>query len=152
LSKRVGDRSWKIKRSLNNLAFRLRIIHLPRILTVKPSVTIITIAIMTFAAFVLAGGVYSIVEAMSGRTLTMLPRAGGWTFIYPGNLNMQTINESLIAGMFYFLGAVGVYLLIRSVRLAYRPRQAYLTLILGLMLVLLVVYYSSSLLQSKISG
>jgi len=152
LSKEVGGRSWKINRFLNNLAFRFRVSRLPRFLKAKPSLRNLTIALMAFAAFVLAGGVYSLVEIMSGRVLTMLPLARGWTFIYPGNLNMQTVNESLISGMLYFLGAVGFYMVLRSVRLAYRPRQAYLTLVIGLMLVLLVVYYSSILLQSKIGG
>lgn len=152
MSKEVGGRSWKINRFLNNLAFRFRVSRLPRFLKAKPSLRNLTIALMAFAAFVLAGGVYSLVEIMSGRVLTMLPLARGWTFIYPGNLNMQTVNESLISGMLYFLGAVGFYMVLRSVRLAYRPRQAYLTLVIGLMLVLLVVYYSSILLQSKIGG
>jgi hypothetical protein len=152
LSKGVGGRGWKINRFLNNLAFRLRLFRLPRFLAAKPSLRNITIVLIAFGIFVLSGGVYSAVEIMSGRALTMLPLARGWTFIYPGNLNMQTINESLISGMLYFLGAVGFYMVLRSVRLAYRPRQAYLTLIIGLMLVLLVVYYSSILLQSKISG
>jgi hypothetical protein len=152
LSRKIGGRSWKINRFLTNLSFRLGVFRLPRILTAKPSIAIMTVMLMAFAVFVLAGGVYSLVEIMSGRALTMLPIASGWTFIYPGNLNMQTINESLISGMLYFLGAVGFYMVLRSVRLAYRPRQAYLTLIIGLMLVLLVVYYTTILLQSKLSG
>jgi hypothetical protein len=149
---RVGGRGWRINRFLSNLSFRLGVFRLPRIFTSRPSHTIITAAFMAFAVFILAGGIYSVVEAMSGRALTMLPLASGWTFIYPGSLNMQTVNESLISAMLYFLGAIGFYLVLRSVRLAYRPRQAYLTLIIGLMLVLMVVYYFSTLLQSKITA
>ena len=152
MNRKVGGRSWKINRFLNNLSFKLGVFRLPRILTTKPSIAIMTVAMMTFAVFVLAGGVYSLVEIMSGRALTMIPIASGWTFVYPGNLNMQTINESLISGMLYFLGAMGFYLVLRSARLTYRPRQAYLTLIIGLMLVLLVVYYSSAILQSKVTA
>ncbi|MGQ9543799.1 MAG: hypothetical protein ACUVTM_06935 [Candidatus Bathyarchaeia archaeon] len=152
MSRKAGDLSWRLNRFLRNLAFRLKIFRIPKTLKSKPPVNIVTLFMMAFAIFILAGGVYSFVEVMSGRSLTMLPRAGGWTFIYPGNLNMQTISESLISGIMYFLGGVGVYLLLRSVRLAYRPRQAYLTLILGLILTLIVAYYSSSLLQSKIAG
>ncbi|MBS7622557.1 hypothetical protein KEJ39_02625 [Candidatus Bathyarchaeota archaeon] len=151
MSRQVRGRGWKANRFLRDLTFKLRVTRLPRFFT-KPSMRVVTVTLMSFGVFVLAGGVYSLVEIMSGRALTMLPLARGWTFIYPGNLNMQTINESLISGMLYFLGAVGFYMVLRSVRLAYRPRQAYLTLIIGLMLVLLIVYYSSVLLQSKISG
>lgn len=149
---KVGGRGWKINRFLRNLSFRIGVFRLPRILTSRPSQAIMIVVLMAFAVFILAGGVYSMVEVMSGRALTMLPAARGWTFIYPGNLNMQTINESLISAMLYFLGAVGFYLVLRSVRLAYRPRQAYLSLMIGLMLVLIVVYYSSTLLQSKMTA
>ncbi|MCW4042659.1 MAG: hypothetical protein NWE90_02910 [Candidatus Bathyarchaeota archaeon] len=152
MSGKTGSVSWKFNRFLSNLAFRFRKFRLPRRIMGRPSFNIIAIVLMAFAIFILAGGVYTIVEIMSGRALTMLPSAEGWTFIYPGTLNMQTINESLISGTLYFLGAVGLYLVLRSVKLAYRPRQAYLTLIIGLMLVLLIVYYTSILLQTKIGG
>lgn len=152
LSGKTGSISWKFNRFLSNLAFRFRKFRLPRRIMGKPSFNIITIALMAFAIFILSGGVYTIVEIMAGRALTMIPSASGWTFIYPGSLNMQTINESLISGMLYFLGATGFYLVLRSVKLAYRPRQAYLTLIIGLMLVLLIVYYTSILLQAKMGG
>ncbi|MEM3595420.1 MAG: hypothetical protein QXL25_02380 [Candidatus Bathyarchaeia archaeon] len=149
---RAGSLSWRLNRFLRNLAFRMKVARIPKTIRSKPPINIVALLMMAFAVFILAGGVYSFVEIMSGRSLTMLPRSGGWTFIYPGNLNMQTISESLISGIMYFLGGAGVYLLLRSVRLAYRPRQAYLTIILGLILTLIVVYYSSSLLQSKIAG
>lgn len=152
MSGKIGSISWKFNRFLSNLVFRFKKFRLPRRIMGRPSFNIIAIVLMAFAIFVLAGGVYSTVEIMSGRALTMLPSASGWTFIYPGNLNMQTINESLISGMLYFLGAVGFYLVLKSVKLAYRPRQAYLTLIIGLMLVLLIVYYTSILLQTKMGG
>ena len=152
MSGRTGSVSWKLNRFLSNLAFKFRRFRLPRRIMGRPSFSIITFILMAFAIFILAGGVYSIVEIMSGRALTMLPSASGWTFIYPGSLNMQTINESLISGMLYFLGALGIYSVLRSVNLAYRPRQAYLALIIGLVLVLLIVYYSSLLLQTKIGG
>jgi len=50
------------------------------------------------------------------------------------------------------LGLAGLYMLLRSTRYAYRPRNAYLLLILGTITVLLVMFYSSSLITSKIGG
>jgi len=67
-------------------------------------------------------------------------------------LGQQTINESLIAGFLYMLGFGGLYMLLRSTRYAYRPRNAYLLLIVGTLVVLLVVFYSNSLLTQKIGG
>jgi hypothetical protein len=40
--------------------------------------------------------------------------------------------------------------LLRSTRYAYRPRNAYLLLILGTLTVLIVVFYSTSLINTKI--
>ena len=102
------------------------------------------------AIFFLVGGVYNYVEIMMGRAISLIPTGSGWTFIYPGSLHMQTISESIVAAFLYLLGVFGLYLLLRATRLAYKPRQAYLTLIFGLMLVLLISYYLSFLLDSKV--
>ncbi len=67
-------------------------------------------------------------------------------------MGQQTLNESMIAGFLYMLGLGGLYMLLRSTRYAYRPRNAYLLLILGTLTVLLVVFYSSSLMNAKIGG
>jgi hypothetical protein len=99
-------------------------------------------------AFILAGGVYDILE----RPISLLPTAGGYKVLIPGTLGQQTLNESLIAGFLYFLGLGGLYMLLRSTRYAYRPRNAYLLLIVGTLVVLLVVFYSNSLLTQKIGG
>jgi len=82
-----------------------------------------------------------------------LPTANsGWTFIYRGSINEQTINESLVSGLLYIIGFAGLYMLLRSTRMVYRPRQAYLFLIVGVLVVLIVVYYTGALLQDKISS
>lgn len=140
---------FKIRRSLRNLKYKLRISDL---LSIKPSLTLISAIIIGLAIFFLVGGVYNYVEIMMGRAISLIPREGGWTFIYPGSLHMQTISESIVAGFLYLLGILGLYLLLKGTRLAYKPRQAYMTLIFGLMLVLLISYYSSFLLNSKVGG
>jgi hypothetical protein len=72
--------------------------------------------------------------------------------LIPGTLGQQTLNESLIAGFLYMLGLGGLYMLLRSTRYAYRPRNAYLLLIVGTLVVLIVVFYSNSLITQKIGG
>ena len=57
-----------------------------------------------------------------------------------------------MAMFLYMLGLGGLYMLMRSMAFAYRPRNAYLLLILGTVTVLLVVFYSNSLITSKIDG
>lgn len=143
--------SWRLKRVFVNLSYRLRIARFQRAMAMKPSTTVtVAIAIM-FAIFILAGGVYDILE----KPLALLPRPGaqqGWTFLFAGNVHMQTLNESILAAMLYFLGVVGLYLLLRSTRLAYYPRQAYLLLIIGLVITALSVYYTTNMLQQKLTS
>jgi hypothetical protein len=114
----------------------------------KPSTTVSLILVLGFIGFVLAGGIYDILE----RPISLLPTPGGYSVVVKGTLGQQTLNESLIAAFLYMLGLGGLYMLLRSTRFAYRPRNAYLLLILGTLTVLLVVFYSNSLISSKIGG
>jgi hypothetical protein len=141
----------KMKRYLRNLRYKFRFLTF-NFIRYKPSLPIIASLIIGFSIFLLIGGVYDIIEIMTGRALALLPSSGGWTFIYPGSLHMQTINESLVAALLYLLGIIGFYLLLKGIKLAYKPRQAYLTLTFGFILLLLITYYSTSLLASKIGG
>jgi len=114
----------------------------------RPSITVSLVAILAFLGFILAGGIYDILE----RPLSLLPTTSGYSVVIKGTLGQQTLNESLIAGFVYILGLLGLYLLLRSTRFAYRPRNAYLLLILGTLTVLLVVFYADALITSKIGG
>jgi hypothetical protein len=106
-----------------------------------------TIVVLAFSVFNLAGGVYDLLE----KPVSLLPTASsGWTFLYRGSLNVQTLNESILSALLYGLGLSGLYMLFRSTRFAYRPRNAYLLLMLGFVMTFIVVYYSVSLLSQKI--
>ncbi|MFH0848307.1 MAG: hypothetical protein V1857_02235 [archaeon] len=138
--------AWTLRRLSMNLAYRFRVISGPR--AVRPSTTLLILLAISFSIFVLAGGVFDILE----KPLALLPKGSGWTFVYKGSLHIQTLNESVVAGLLYLLGVVGLYLLLRSTRSVYDPRQAYLMLILGFAVTMIVLFYSTSLLESKISG
>jgi hypothetical protein len=98
--------------------------------------------------FILAGGIYDIME----NPISLLPTTSGYSVLIKGTLGQQTLNESLIAAFLYMLGLGGLYMLLRSTRFAYRPRNAYLLLILGTLTVLMVVFYSNALITQKIGG
>jgi hypothetical protein len=146
LKNRVGKISWRAKRFFVNLGYRFRAIGIPQARARRPSTTLLVFAMMFFVVFILAGGVFDILET----PLALLPKGSGWTFVYKGSISIQTLNESILAGLLYFLGVLGLYLLLRSTRQVYNPRQAYITLILGLMVTLIAVYYCTSFLSSKI--
>jgi hypothetical protein len=144
---RLRKLPWKLRRSLGNLGYTLRVLSGPATRR-KPSTTVAIILVVGFIGFILAGGIYDVLE----NPITLLPTAGGYSVLIKGTLGQQTVNESLIAAFLYFLGMGGLYMLLRSTRFAYRPRNAYLLLILGTITVLLVVFYSNTLITQKIGG
>jgi hypothetical protein len=137
----------KLQRAPNGLGYSLRILGAPT-RRLKPSTTMILLVVLGFVGFILAGGIYDILE----RPLSLLYSPSGVSVRVKGSLGQQTLNESLMAMFLYMLGLGGLYMLVRSTRFAYRPRNAYLLLILGTVTVLLVVFYSNSLITSKIGG
>ena len=139
---------WRMQRFLGNLGYTFRFLRSPSTRRMKPSTTVLALAVILFVGFVLAGGVYDILE----HPISLLPTSYGYSVVIQGTLGEQTLNESLIAAFLYFLGLAGLYMLLRSTRYAYRPRNAYLLLILGTLTVLLVVFYSTSLITTKIGG
>jgi hypothetical protein len=138
---------WRIRRGLGNVAYRLRLVRAPGAAGLKGSWTILLIAAIALATFFLAGGIYDLLE----KPVSLLPRASqqGWTFIYPGGLGGQTLNESLLSAILYLIGLLGLYMLFRSTRFAYRPRNAYILLIIGFVTTIIVIYYSGQLLAQK---
>jgi hypothetical protein len=139
---------WRLQRAFTNLGYSLRILRGPTARRMKPSTTVIMVAVLLFVGFVLAGGIYDILE----RPISLLPSPTGYSVVIKGTLGQQTLNESLIAAFLYMLGLSGLYMLLRSTRYAYRPRNAYLLLILGTFTVLLVIFYSTTLINAKIGG
>jgi hypothetical protein len=114
----------------------------------KPSTSVLIIIVLSFVGFILSGGIYDILE----RPISLIPTATGYSVLIKGTLGQQTLNESLIAAFLYMLGLAGLYMLLRSTRLAYRPRNAYLLLMIGTFTVLIVAYYSYALIASKVGG
>lgn len=142
---RLNRSLWKLKRTANSLTTP----GAPSWKTLRPLKDVATVAILLFAVFVLAGGVYVLVQ----KPLSILPQpsTGGWTFIYPGTIQEQTLSEGLVSAIVYAVAFLGLFMLFKSTRSVYRPRQAYLLLILGLIIVLFSIFYMGSLLSSKIS-
>ena len=138
---------WRIRRILGNAAYRLRLVRAPGAAGFAPSWFILFIVVVGLSVFFLAGGIYDLLE----KPVSLLPRASerGWTFIYPGGIGGQTLNESILSALLYMIGMAGLYMLFRSTRFAYRPRNAYILLILGFVTTLIIIYYSGQLLAQK---
>ena len=127
----------KISRRLN----RLRNI---RFTFSRPSLSLITLVLLTITVFILGGGVYDVLET----PLAVLPTPGNPIFYYPG-LTEQLLNESIIFILFLIMGIAGGYLAYRSTRYAYRPREARMFLLIGLALMIVAFLGSEILLTLK---
>jgi peptidoglycan/LPS O-acetylase OafA/YrhL len=145
---KLGKLPWRIKRALGNLSYSLHLTSGPSTHRIRPSTTLTIIIALAIVGFILAGGIYDILE----RPISLLPTPSGYSVLISGTLGQQTLNESLITAFLYMLGIGGLYMLLRSTRFAYRPRNAYLLLMIGTLTVLIVVYYSNALMTAKLTG
>ena len=125
---------FKLKRSLNNLAFRMSFIRLAPGSS-RPLLPLAEFFIVGFTIFVLAGGLFVLTQGSPG----LLNRSSGLTFVYPGDVNNQTAQEAIFATLVYILGFVGLYMMFMSTRYAYRPKRAYGFLAFGMMLAIIFI-------------
>lgn len=146
IKRKGGKAVWRLKRGLKEASYSIKP-RGSRFTRYFGKFTIILyIAIVAFTVFVIAGGIYDILE----KPLAILPKGSGWTFIYSGSINIQTLNESIVSAIIYIMGILGFYMILRSTKLIYRPRQAYIMLVIGLFVTLVSVYYAFMLIQAKI--
>ena len=98
-----------------------------KMMTVKPSLLLIAVITIALSIFLLGGGVYDILE----KPYALLPSARGFLVYYPYTLNEQWLNESITVMVLYLIGVIGFLLMYQSTQYAYRPRQAFILLLIG---------------------
>jgi hypothetical protein len=135
----------KIGEWVASLSFTLRKTY-RKIATAKPSILIIAILVVAVSVFLLGGGIYDLLV----QPLSVIPYGGGVIFFYPG-LNYQVVYESIGVMIVYAIGAGGMLLLYQSTKYAYKPRQAFMILLVGVVLVLVAYFYFENLLSSKLT-
>lgn len=142
--------SKKIKKTASSMSFSLsRWFH--KISTAKPSSLIISIIISAYAIFLFGGGLY---------TLIAQPAA----YAYVGNnfyfilsrvlagsnvLGEQFGAETVISNALYAIGFVGLLAIYQSTKYAYKPRQAYMMLVIGVSLLLLAYIFLEFIIDAK---
>lgn len=120
----------RIRRSFSSLAYFMQKTYW-KIVTARPSVLVVTAIVIAASIFLLAGGVYNLLE----KPLMLWWTGERFIFYYPYSLNEQFVLESVFIMIFYALGAVGLLLTYQSTRYAYRPRQAFILLLTGSLLI-----------------
>jgi len=131
---------------------RLRLIRLPRVRGIKAPVVIVFLTLVVIAIFLLSGGIYNYVEFNAGELQFTTNYGGQWVFYYPYNVSEQFLGESSLSIMFYAIGLVGCYIAFQSTRYAYRRRQAWILLSLGITMILIAYFGFERLLTLKMTG
>ncbi|MCW4047449.1 MAG: OST3/OST6 family protein [Candidatus Bathyarchaeota archaeon] len=107
-----------------------------RISTAKPSTFVITIIIVSYAIFFFSGGLLTIIS----QPLPSAYYGGKFYFLYP-ELGSQFISDTIIAIMLYAIGFAGLLSIYQSTKYAYKPRQAYMMMIVGVTLLLIAYIF-----------
>jgi hypothetical protein len=118
-----------------------------RISTAKPSTLILSIIAIAFSIFLFGGGLYDIIM----KPLAAIYYQGKFLFIYP-QLSEQFVADSVISMMLYALGIIGLITMYQSTKYAYKPRQATMMMIIGLVLLWLAYIILEAIIQIKLSG
>jgi len=136
-----------MRRRFTSMGFTLRKTY-RKLTTAKPSVFIVAAVIAGLSIFFLGGGVYDILE----KPLIAIPIGSTVLFFYPGTIQEQTILDSLFVMISYFFGLIGLLLVYQSTRYAYRPRQAFILLLMGTMFILIAYYNIENLIYAKLTA
>lgn len=120
------------KKRISSLAFFVQKTY-SKIITAKPSIFVIAVIVVAASVFLLGGGVYDILE----KPLVAVVQTGGRIIVfYPYSVNEQLLLESIVVMTGYAIGVVGFLLTYQSTKYAYRPRQAYMLLLVGCVLLI----------------
>jgi len=139
--------SKQVKKKVSSMSFSMNRLY-RRISTTKPSTLIIAVIVMGFAVFLFGGGIYNIVM----RPLPSYYGGSGvgFIFLYP-RLSEQFIYDSLIAISLYSLGIIGLIVMYQSTQYAYKPRQAYMMFLAGVILLLIAYIFLEVTIRLKLS-
>ncbi len=123
----------KIKKSSSDVSFSLSR-WFRRLSTNAPTVTLITILGLSYAIFLFGGGLFTLIN----HPIPVYIGQGGSPiyFLYP-DLSSQFGGDTFVSVSLYVLGFVGMLMIYQSSKSAYKPRQAYMLLIIGVAFLLM---------------
>lgn len=108
-----------------------------KIVTIKPSILLIAVTVTAASIFLLGGGIYDLLEQPAFAIFIQ----GRPYFAYPYSLSEQFLGESMFVMILYSLGATGLLITYQSTKYAYRPRQAFMLLMLGVLLIIIAYIF-----------
>jgi hypothetical protein len=138
--------SKSVKKGLSSISFSLNRLY-RTLTTTGPSNLILPVIAMGAAIFLFGGGLYDIIM----KPLPAVYYGGRFLFLYP-QLSEQFISDSIVAMTVYALGVVGLLAIYQSTKYVYKPRQAYMMMLVGVVLLLIAYIFLEASIQLKISG
>jgi hypothetical protein len=135
---REQEMSQKVKKRASSMSFSLSR-WFRRISTAKPSAFIISVIVISYAVFLFGGGLYTIIT----HPLPAVYYGQRFIFLYP-ELGSQFIADTVISVTLYAIGFIGLLAVYQSTKYAYKPRQAYMMLVVGVALLLLAYIFLES--------
>jgi hypothetical protein len=138
--------SKTVKRRVSSFSFSVNKLY-RTITTAKPSSLVISTLVIAFAVFLFAGGLYDLVQ----RPVAAIFYNNQFLFLNP-YLSQQFVSDSIIAAIMYSMGVIGLIAIYESTRYIYRPRQAYMLLLIGFVLAFMAYVFIQVTIQMKLSG
>jgi hypothetical protein len=138
--------SKAVKKRVSSISFSMNKFY-RTITTAKPSNLFIPMLVVAVAIFLFAGGVYDLIQ----KPVTAVYYNNQFLFLNP-YLSDQFVSDSVVAGIIYTLGVIGLIVTYQSTRYIYKPRQAYLMLLLGFALLFLAYVAVEATIRIKLSG
>jgi len=118
--------------------------------TAQPSLYVIALVVVGIAIFLLGGGVYDLIVSYIPIAYGLGPRRV--LFFYPRRVHEQVFLESITVMTIYGIGIAGFLLTYHSTKYAYRPRQAFMLLLIGCVLIIIAYLYIENIMWMKMSG
>ena len=136
----------KIKKSSSSLSFSLSR-WFRRATTNAPTFGILSIAAVAYAIFIFGGGVFTIIN----HPQVSAYYNGNFYFLYP-SISSQFVSDTFVSVMLYGLGFAGLFVIYQSSKSAYKPRQAYMMLVIGVALLFLSYIFLEGAISFKVHG
>jgi hypothetical protein len=138
--------SKQIKKTSSSLSFSLSR-WFRRISTTAPSTFLITAVGISYTIFLFGGGLYTLIN----HPLPSAYYNNRFYFLYPG-ISDQFISDTVVSVILYALGFVGLLTIYQSTKSAYKPRQAYMMLVIGVAFLLISYLFLEGAISFKLSG
>jgi hypothetical protein len=140
----------KLKKSSSSMSFSLSR-WFRKMTTNAPTAFLVSVVGLAYVIFLFGGGLYTLIGPDAAAHQPSAYVNGRFFFLYP-DISHQFISDTIISVILYALGFAGLLSIYQSTKSAYKPRQAYMLLVVGVALLLLSYVFLEGSIQFKANG